>query len=341
MSKTCGNCGCGMATCACKLLAAGVVAGAVLAFLYAGNAGEAGLKSGSLWGAAVAYGIGIAYVVLSVVECILQGKAIKKDGLGGGVEWSDRDVAAEQGGALKGKSMVAKDARALLGAWGAGASGPQVARMAATQTGRWAALAAGEAVAVWAICSAAEGFAAPQELLSLGTAVMVGVALAALWRLQTVMAESKYVEAKLLSQIGNDTAAAAAEALTERAGKGIEAAMGKLEETAKKAGESIAAAQEKAVAELGAATEKASAKLAQNQAEVAKQLDRVAGVASSVDELLQLQKKVDATLKTVTVTNEFQSTLAGLRQHLTEADELLKEARKPRQIRLVEDPGEG
>ena len=330
MSKTCGNCGCGMATCACKLLAAGVVAGAVLAFLYAGNAGEAGLKSGSLWGAAVAYGIGIAYIVLSIVECILQGKAVKADSLGGGVEWSDRDVAAEQGGALKGKSMVVRDARALLGAWGAGASGPQVARMAATQTGCWVAMVAGEAVAVWAICSAGDGFAAPQELLSLGTAVMVGVALAALWRLQTVVAESKYVEAKLLSQIGNDTAAAAADALTERAGKNIEAAMGKLEETAKKAGESIAAAQEKAVA-----------KLAQNQAEVAKQLDRVAGVASSVDELLQLQKKVDATLKTVTVTNEFQTTLSGLRQHLSEADSLLKEARKPRKIRLVEDPGQG
>lgn len=327
MSKTCGNCGCGMATCACKLLAAGVVAGAALAFLYAG---EAGLKSGSLWGAAVAYGIGIAYIVLSIVECILQKKAVKADSLGGGVEWSDRDVAAEQGGALKGKSMVVRDARALLGAWGAGASGPQVARMAATQTGRWVAMVAGEAVAVWAICSAGDGFAAPQELLSLGTAVMVGVALAALWRLQTVLAESKYVEAKLLSQIGNDTAAAAADALTERAGKHIEAAMGKLEETAKKAGESIAEAQEKAVA-----------KLAQNQAEVAKQLDRVAGVASSVDELLQLQKKVDATLKTVTVTNEFQTTLAGLRQHLSEADTLLKEARKPRKIRLVEDPGQG
>lgn len=330
MGKTCGNCGCGMATCACKLLAAGVVAGAGLAFLYAGNAGEAGLKSGSLWGAAVAYGIGIAYIVLSIVECILQGKAVKADSLGGGVEWSDRDVAAEQGGALKGKSMVVRDARALLGAWGAGASGPQVARMAATQTGRWVAMVAGEAVAVWAICSAGDGFAAPQELLSLGTAVMVGVALAALWRLQTVVAESKYVEAKLLAQIGNDTAAAAADALTERAGKNIEAAMGKLEETAKKAGESIAAAQEKAVA-----------KLAQNQAEVAKQLDRVAGVASSVDELLQLQKKVDATLKTVTVTNEFQTTLSGLRQHLSEADSLLKEARKPRKIRLVEDPGQG
>lgn len=330
MGKTCGNCGCGMATCACKLLAAGVVAGAGLAFLYAGNAGEAGLKSGSLWGAAVAYGIGIGYIVLSIVECILQSRAVKADSLGGGVEWSDRDVAAEQGGALKGKSMVARDARALLGAWGAGASGPQVARMAATQTGRWMALVAGEAVAVWAICSAGDGFAAPQELLSLGTAVMVGVALAGLCRLQTVAAASKYVEANLLSKIGNDTAAAAAEALTERAGKGIEAAMGKLEETARKAGESIAAAQEKSVA-----------KLAQNQAEVAKQLDRVAGVASSVDELLQLQKKVDATLKTVTVTNEFQTTLAGLRQHLSEADSLLKEARKPRKIRLVEDPGQG
>ena len=123
MGKTCGNCGCGMATCACKLLAAGGVVGAGLAFLYAGNAGESGLKSGSLWGAAVAYGIGIAYIVLSIVECILQGRAVKADSLGGGVEWSDREVAAEQGGALKGKSMVARDARALLGAWGAGASG--------------------------------------------------------------------------------------------------------------------------------------------------------------------------------------------------------------------------
>ena len=178
-------------------------------------------------------------------------------------------------------------------------------------------------------------------MLLMGTSVMVLIPLAALGRLQMAAWESRYVEAKLLAAIGNDTPAAAATTLAAGAGKSVEAAVGNLDASAKKLGEKLAEAAASAAATLAAAEEKSAGRLAQNQAEVAKQLDRVAGVASSVESLLQLQKSVDATLKTVTVTNEFQATLAGLRQHLLEADSLLKEARKPRKIRLVEDPGQG
>ena len=311
MSKTCGNCGYGMMTCACKLLALGVVAGGVLGGIF--GAKEGGWSSGALWGASVAYGIGVAYVLLSEAELIRQRKALAQDPLGGDVEWADRSVAAEQGAALKGNSMVARDARQLLGAWGAGAAGPQVARMAATQMARWMASVAGEALAVWGICFSAGGFGGAQELLMLGTAVMALIPVVALGRLQMAAWESRYVEAKLLAAIGNDTPAAAATTLAADAGKSVEAAVGKLDASTKELGKKMAEAAASAAAAL----------------------------AASVESLLQLQKSVDATLKTVSVTNEFQATLAGLRQHLSEADSLLKEARKPRKIRLVEDPGQG
>ena len=91
---------------------------------------------------------------------------------------------------------------------------------------------------------------------------------------------------------------------------------------------------------LAAAQEKASARLAQAQDAIAKQLDRIAGLASTIDQTLQLQKSVDGTLKGVTAAEEFKSTLLELKRHLADSDQLLKNAARPRTLRLVENPAE-
>ena len=91
-----------------------------------------------------------------------------------------------------------------------------------------------------------------------------------------------------------------------------------------------------ATSEMSAGQKAAAEKMSQGQGELAKQLEKVAGVASSVENLLQLQKSVDGTLSGVTATSEFKETLVELRRHLAEADQILKDARKPRKVRLVE-----
>ena len=91
---------------------------------------------------------------------------------------------------------------------------------------------------------------------------------------------------------------------------------------------------------LATAQEKASTRLAQAQEGIAKQLDRIAGLASTIDQTLQLQKSVDGTLKGVTAAEEFKSTLLELKRHLADSDQLLKNAARPRTLRLVENPAE-
>ena len=102
----------------------------------------------------------------------------------------------------------------------------------------------------------------------------------------------------------------------------------------------IAKAQGDASAQTAKAQQEASAQLAKAQDKVAEQLGRVSEIAASIDNVFKLQQAVDNTLKGVAVTDEFKSTLVELRRHLAESDQLLKNAAKPRSIRLVERENE-
>ncbi len=61
---------------------------------------------------------------------------------------SDRAVASERMAALTGRSPLQRHIRRLLAAWGAGASGPQVATMAGNQMLRTLVILAAETVAI-------------------------------------------------------------------------------------------------------------------------------------------------------------------------------------------------
>jgi methyl-accepting chemotaxis protein len=73
---------------------------------------------------------------------------------------------------------------------------------------------------------------------------------------------------------------------------------------------------------------------------LAGQLQKVAEIGADVKEVLRIQEVVDGTVKTVTATEEFKQVLEALQKHLTESDALLREAARPRTIRLVESDGE-
>ena len=334
--------------------------------------------------AVLATGMALAYVVLAAIDWIAQTIALAKNPLPAELDLSDRSVARERMAALTGCALLQRHIRRLLSAWAAGASGPQVATMAANQTFRLISLILAEAAAILVLLVSAAGFSAPGPLLTLGTGLMVLVALAALARFQLASKTAGYIESHLLARIGNDTPAAAAADFAQTAGKAAAESMAALAAAQTKFAEQLAKSQDQAAAlaakaqqdaatqlskaqteaaaqiakaqaeaaalvaksqadmaaKLTAALDQSSAKIGTAQTEVATQLGRVTALASSIDNVLKLQQAVDGTLKGVAVTDEFKSTLVELKRHLAESDQLLKNAAKPRTIRLVEKDNE-
>ena len=334
--------------------------------------------------AVLATGMALAYVMLAAIDWIAQTIALAKNPLPAELDLSDRSVARERMAALTGCALLQRHIRRLLSAWAAGASGPQIATMAANQTFRLISLILAEAAAILVLLVSAAGFSAPGPLLTLGTGLMVLVALAALARFQLASKTAGYIESHLLARIGNDTPAAAAADFAQTAGKAAAESMAALAAAQAKFAEQLAKSQDQAsalaakaqqdaatqlskaqteaaaqiakaqaeaaaqiaksqadmAAKLTAALDQSSAKIGTAQTEVATQLGRVTALASSIDNVLKLQQAVDGTLKGVAVTDEFKSTLVELKRHLAESDQLLKNAAKPRTIRLVEKDNE-
>ena len=334
--------------------------------------------------AVLATGMALAYVVLAAIDWLVQTIALAKNPLPAELDLSDRSVARERMAALTGCALLQRHIRRLLSAWAAGASGPQIATMAANQTFRLISLILAEAAAILVLLVSAAGFSAPGPLLTLGTGLMVLVALAALARFQLASKTAGYIESHLLARIGNDTPAAAAADFAQTAGKAAAESMAALAAAQTKFAEQLAKSQDQAAAlaakaqqdaatqlskaqteaaaqiakaqaeaaalvaksqadmaaKLTAALDQSSAKIGTAQTEVATQLGRVTALASSIDNVLKLQQAVDGTLKGVAVTDEFKSTLVELKRHLAESDQLLKNAAKPRTIRLVEKDNE-
>ena len=165
-------------------------------------------------------------------------------------------------------------------------------------------------------------------------------------------AQAKFAEQ--LAKVQADAAAQAAKAQTDAAAQIAKAqtdTAAQLTKAHSDAAAQIASAQQEAAAQavkaqgetsakLAAAQQDTAAQLAKAQDKVAEQLGRVTEIATSVDNILKLQQTMDGTIKGVTATEEFKSTLLELKRHLSESDEMLKNLAKPRSIRLVEQDRE-
>jgi len=346
--------GYGMFTSICWVIGLGIILGVLLGIPF---------KAGGEWersqlAALLASGIALSYILLSLVDWLVQWRALSANPLPYDLELADRAIAQEQVKALKGRAPLQRHIRRLLAAWGSGASGPQVAAMEGNQMFRTMTILAAETAAILVLLAGSASFGPPPALLTLGTGLMVLVVLLAIARFQLASQLAGYIESHLLARIGNDTPAAAglefaeavaksvaasteslASSLTEfssQLAKAQEAAAAQFVKSQKEAAEIISKAQSETAAKLVAAQEQAADQLSKSQAEVAAQLGRVTEVASSIDQILKLQQTVDGTIKGVTATAEFKDTLVALKRHLSESDELLKNAAKPRTIRLVE-----
>lgn len=380
----------------------GVVLGVLLGILF---------KAGADWersqlAALLASGIGLAYILLSLVDWVVQLRALKANPLPDELDLSERSVAAERLAALQGCSPLQRHIRRLLAAWAAGASGPQVAAMAGNQMLRTLVILAAETAAILVLLAGSAAFAPPPALLTLGTGFIALVVLIAIARFQLASHLAGYIESHLLARIGNDTPSAAGVEFVQALSKAVSdstaalaAAQAKFADQLAKsqadASSVVAKAQQEAAAQLAKAQQDASAQLAKAhqeaaapiakahqeaaaqvvkaqqdsvaqivktqtemtaklsatqeqssavlgkaQTEIATQLGRVTALASTIDSVLKLQQAVDGTLKGVAVTDEFKSTLVELKRHLSESDALLKNAAKPRTIRLVEKDNE-
>lgn len=74
--------------------------------------------------------------------------------------------------------------------------------------------------------------------------------------------------------------------------------------------------------------------------QLAAKLEHIATLAKEIEKLLHVQESVEQTVQSVVATEEFKRALEALRTHLESSDQLLREAAKPRTIRLVESDGE-
>lgn len=335
--------GSGMLTRICWVVGAGIILGVLLGLAF---------KAGSGWdrsqlAALLTSGIALAYVLLAIVDCAIQCLSLRTNPLPQDLELSDRAIAGEQVQALKGGAPHQRQLRQLLTAWSAGASGPQVVAMAGNQLFRNMIVLGAETLGILAVLAASGSFGPPQALLTLDTGLMVLVVLTAIGRFQLAARLAGYTDAHLLAKIGNDTPAAAGVEFAQAAAKSVANSTetlaaaqtefaGKLAASQKETAEQLAKAQKEAAEQMAKTQAETTAKLSEAQNKVAEQLGRVTEVAASIDNILKLQQTVNGTLKGVTATEEFKETLVELKRHLSESDELLKNAAKPRTIRLVE-----
>ena len=157
------------------------------------------------------------------------------------------------------------------------------------------------------------------------------------------MAKAQQEASAQLAKAHQDAAAPIAKAHQEAAAQVVKAqqeASALIAKSQQESAATVAKAQGDMSTKLSATQEQSSAQLGKAQAEIATQLGRITALATTIDNVLKLQQAVDGTLKGVAVTEEFKSTLVELKRHLAESDVLLKNAAKPRTIRLVEKDNE-
>lgn len=98
----------------------------------------------------------------------------------------------------------------------------------------------------------------------------------------------------------------------------------------------LAGALETSAGNLGKALAEHGATLQKSTQTLGAQLDKIAALEQEIGKLLHLQEVTEGTLKSVTASGEFKELVTALKSHLEASDALLREAAKPKKIRLVE-----
>lgn len=161
---------------------------------------------------------------------------------------------------------------------------------------------------------------------------------------QAVKKSGEGVQSMHQNLIAAQTQAAQQMAANEKtASQGVENAARALEAASVKLNEALTAHVQQMEKIAAANREQLNAALTQhaqsmNKASeaIAGQLDKIMQLEKEIQQVLHIQQVVDGSIKAVSGAEEFKSTLTALRTHLAQSDTLIREATKPRTIRLVE-----
>ncbi|MCS6771454.1 MAG: hypothetical protein NZ740_05445 [Kiritimatiellae bacterium] len=122
----------------------------------------------------------------------------------------------------------------------------------------------------------------------------------------------------------------------EQAAKSIEQAAAKIHEALSAHIQQMEKTESSARDQLKTALTQHVEGLSKASSAIAAQLDKIMQLEKDIQQVLHIQQVVDGSIKAVSSAEEFKATLAALRKHLEQSDALIREATKPRTIRLIE-----
>ncbi|HMO52472.1 MAG TPA: hypothetical protein PKE26_14640 [Kiritimatiellia bacterium] len=128
----------------------------------------------------------------------------------------------------------------------------------------------------------------------------------------------------------------ALEAATQQMSAGLTGGSQKMQSSLDDGAKKLADTLGSLTAKLEASLKDHADKTGQASAQLAAQLEKIAGLQTEVEKLLHLQQATEGTIKSVAASDEFKTLIKALRDHLAASDTFLREAAKPRTIRLVE-----
>jgi len=94
------------------------------------------------------------------------------------------------------------------------------------------------------------------------------------------------------------------------------------------------------VATLESASTRYSDRIQQSVESLNEQLEKVTQLGTEIDKVLRTTQAMEATLRQVGSSDEFRQTLSGIRNHLSQSDELLKQLSRPRKVVFQEARGD-
>lgn len=122
----------------------------------------------------------------------------------------------------------------------------------------------------------------------------------------------------------------------ENAAKAVESAAAKLSDALSAHAQQLDKVESSAREQLKAVLSQHADSMTKAASAISSQLDKIMQLEKDIQQVLHVQQVVDGSIKAVSSAEEFKATLSALRKHLEQSDTLIREATKPRTIRLVE-----
>jgi biopolymer transport protein ExbB/TolQ len=102
----------------------------------------------------------------------------------------------------------------------------------------------------------------------------------------------------------------------------------------------LAESFKQSVATLESASTRYSDRIQQSVESLNEQLEKVTQLGTEIDKVLRTTQAMETTLRQVGSSDEFRQTLSGIRNHLSQSDELLKQLSRPRKVVFQEARGD-